>query len=78
MFWIPDFDSEQLLVSARREWPTHEHFWTTCPREPVDSGLEHLLQQNHVKPAVELASNLDLDPDLAEPTGGMEGSTGLT
>lgn len=74
----PDVDTEQQLVSARREWTPDDHFWPPSPGQLGDPGLEHLLQQNHVEPAVELASNLNLDPNLTEPAGGMEGSAGLT
>ena len=78
MFWIPDSDSEQQLISPDGQWTNHDYLWSAGPREWDNQALEHLLQQDHVEPAVELASDFDFDPDLAKSTGSMEGSTGLT
>ena len=74
----PDVDTEQQLVSARREWTPDDHFWSAGLGQLGDPVLEHLLHQDHVEPAVELASDLDFDPNLTEPAGGMQGSAGLT
>ena len=73
-----DFDSEQQLISPDGQWTNHDYLWSAGPRDWDNQALEHLLHQDHVEPAVELASNLDLDPNFAESTGGMKGSTGLT
>ena len=45
---------------------------------PAEADLEHLLHQDHVEPTIELASDLDLDPDLTESAGGMKRPAGLT
>ena len=78
MFWIPGVDSQQQFVLPQSQWTKHNHVWLAVLRQPGDAVLEHLLQQDHVEPTVELTSDLDLDPDLTESAGNMKRPTGLT
>ena len=48
------------------------------PRPRTPGGSEQFLHEGDIEPAVELASDLPLDPDQLEPAGGVEGPTRLT